>query len=91
MRTATVAPCRANCRARDTPRQPARQSEPAEDVTASRRGRITLMPVATPSAAELVPVAPMSARLVADIIEARAAGQSARSIAAERDLGLRRA
>jgi hypothetical protein len=48
------------------------------------------MPVATPSAAEAVPVAPMSDALVTDIIEAHAAGQSARSIAAERDLGLRR-
>jgi hypothetical protein len=48
------------------------------------------MPVRTPSGTEQATVAPMSERLVADIIEAHAAGMSASDIAAERDLGLRR-
>jgi hypothetical protein len=48
------------------------------------------MPVRTPTDAEQVVVAPMSERLVAEIIESYAAGMSASDIAAERDLGLRR-
>jgi hypothetical protein len=48
------------------------------------------MPVPTPEPAEQVPVAPMSEALVTAIIEAHAAGDSARKIAATRDLGLRR-